>query len=101
MAVARGCSDQRSSAPAAPRDSASLIPSVVTVLTTKRPSVSVPVLSKATMAILRPRSNASRFRTRIPLRAEMLVAFILTRGMARPRACGHAMTSTVTALATA
>ena len=52
----------------------------------------VPVLSNATKGMLRPRSNASRLRTRMPLRAEIAVAFILTSGMASPSAWGHAIT---------
>ena len=55
------------------------------------------VLSKATKRISRPRSNASRFRTRMPFFAARAVAFTVTRGMARPRAWGQAMTTTVTA----
>ena len=61
----------------------------------------VPVLSKATVRMSRARSKASRLRTRIPWRAASAVAFTITRGIASPNACGHAMTSTVTARSTA
>ncbi len=101
IAAASGCSEERSSPAAAASSSASPVPSASTADTTNLPSVSVPVLSSATKRMLRPRSKASRLRTRIPLRAEMEVAFMLTSGMASPRACGQAITSTVTARATA
>jgi hypothetical protein len=37
----------------------------------------------------------------MPLRAETAVEMAMTSGMARPSACGHAMTSTVTVRSTA
>ena len=57
--------------------------------------VSVPVLSKMTVSSSRARSRASRSFTRSPFRAPRLVEIAITSGMARPRACGQAMTRTV------
>ncbi len=101
MAAARGCSEARSRLAASESAALASSPSTETLDTTNRPSVRVPVLSNATYRMLRPRSNASRLRTRMPFLAEMAVAFMVTRGMARPKAWGQAITSTVTARATA
>ena len=51
--------------------------------------------------MVRMRSNASRFFTRMPARAAMPVDTAMVNGMARPNACGQAMTSTVTVRSTA
>ena len=72
-----------------------------TPLTAWLPFVRVPVLSKSTASIVRMRSRASRSLTRMPLRAATAVDSAITSGMARPRACGQAITSTVTVLRTA
>ena len=62
----------------------------------RRPTpVSVPVLSKITTSSSRARSSARRFLTSRPLRAPSEVEIAITSGMARPRACGQAMTRTV------
>ena len=63
--------------------------------TTGSPRVSVPVLSKMTTFTSRARSSASRSLTSSPLRAPSVVLMAITSGMASPRACGQAMTSTV------
>ena len=65
------------------------------------PSVSVPVLSNSTALISRIRSSASRSFTRMPARAATAVESAITSGIARPSACGHAITSTVTVCSTA
>ncbi len=46
--------------------------------------------------MVRIRSRASRSFTRIPALAEVAVEIEMTNGIARPRAWGQAMTSTVT-----
>lgn len=66
--------------------------------TTWRPSVRVPVLSNNTAVIVRIRSSASRSFTRIPLLAATAVESEITSGIASPRACGQAITNTVTVL---
>ena len=50
---------------------------------------------------LRIRSSASRSFTRMPARAAIAVESEMTSGIARPSACGHAITSTVTVRSTA
>ena len=59
------------------------------------PFVSVPVLSKMTTSSSRARSSAIRSLTSRPFRAPSEVEIAMTSGIARPRACGQAMTSTV------
>ncbi len=58
-------------------------------------------MSKMTASMLRARSKASRLRTRMPFFADTPVALTVTSGMARPSACGQAMTRTVTVRVTA
>ena len=67
-----------------------------TPVTTCAPLVSVPVLSNSTVSIVRIRSRARRSLTRIPSRAATAVDSEITSGIASPRACGQAITSTVT-----
>ncbi len=62
--------------------------------------MSVPVLSNATKRSEPARSSASRFRISRPFFAARAVAFAVTSGIARPSACGQAITRTVTASAT-
>ena len=69
----------------------------MTSSTPKRPSVSVPVLSKIDRVDQRAFSNAIRLRTSSPLAAPQAVETATTSGIARPSACGQAMTMTVTA----
>ena len=64
--------------------------------TTWRPRVRVPVLSKSTVPTLRMASRARRSLIRMPALAEVDVEMAMTRGIASPRACGQAITSTVT-----
>ena len=51
--------------------------------------------------MVRMRSSAIRFLIRTPARAACSVEMAMTSGMARPRACGQAITSTVTVRVTA
>ncbi len=63
--------------------------------------MSVPVLSNSTASTVRIRSSARRSLTRIPARAATPVEIAITNGIASPSACGHEITSTVTARSTA
>ena len=65
------------------------------------PLVRVPVLSNSTTSTVRIRSSAIRFLISTPARAARSVEIAMTSGMARPRACGQAITSTVTVRSTA
>ena len=58
--------------------------------------MSVPVLSIITTLTRGATSSPRRRRTSRPFRAPMDVERAATSGMARPSACGHAMTNTVT-----
>ena len=71
-------------------------PTARTSATRKSPSASVPVLSIITTFTRGATSRARRRRTSRPLRAPSEVERAATSGMARPSACGHAMTNTVT-----
>ena len=75
---------------------ASPFPTARTSTTRKLPSVSVPVLSIMTTFTRGATSRARRRRTSRPWRAPSEVERAATSGMARPSACGHAMTKTVT-----
>ena len=65
------------------------------------PLVRVPVLSNRTVVTVRMDSSASRSLTSTPPRAARSVAMETTSGMARPRAWGQAITSTVMVRTTA
>ena len=65
------------------------------------PTVSVPVLSNATVRSWRVVSNASTSLTKMPARAATPVPAITAAGVASPSAHGHAITSTATALSNA
>ncbi len=69
-----------------------------TSTTTGRPSVSVPVLSNATVSIDCAVSSASASLIRMPCAAATPVPAMIAVGVARPSAQGHAITSTATAL---
>lgn len=98
-ARATGCSESRSTAAATRRASMSEMPSAALRATTRCcPSVRVPVLSKTTSSSRRASSRPRRSRTRSPARAASVVEMAMTRGIASPSACGHAITSTVTTL---
>ena len=102
MARATGCSLSASAAAATASSSASDTPGIaVTAVTTWAPSVRVPVLSNRTTSMVRIRSRAIRSLIRTPDLAAFSVERAITSGMARPRACGQAMTSTVTVRVTA
>ena len=70
-------------------------------MTVCAPLVRVPVLSNSTASTVRIRSSASRSLTRMPAFADTAVDSAITSGMASPRACGQAITSTVTVRTTA
>ena len=65
------------------------------------PSVTVPVLSRTTVASRSIRSKADASRTSSPARAPRPVATATAIGVARPRAHGQAMISTAAAFSTA
>src|SRR5260221_10535028 len=65
------------------------------------PSVSVPVLSTIKTLTFSRISRASAFFTKTPAVAPRPVPTIIDIGVARPRAHGHAMMSTATALTSA
>jgi hypothetical protein len=97
MPRAMGCSDSVSMPAAIRSASSSDVPSATARSTTRNsPSVSVPVLSKMTTSRFRASSSPRRSRTSRPFWAPMVVEIATTRGTARPRAWGHAMTRTVT-----
>jgi hypothetical protein len=58
-------------------------------------------LSNSTVSTVRIRSNANRSLTRIPALAATAVESAMTNGIARPSACGQAITRTVTVRTTA
>ena len=101
MARARGCSLSASTAPARRSTSSSSSPTPATAVTACSPLVRVPVLSNSTASTVRMRSRAKRSLIRMPAWAATAVDSETTRGMARPRAWGQAMTSTVTVRTTA
>ena len=68
--------------------------SAVTAVTSGRPSVSVPVLSRTTVSIRPAASSASPPRTRIPASAPRPVPTMIAVGVASPIAHGHAMITT-------
>ena len=102
IARASGCSESVSAAAASASTAFSVRPAAVaTAVTAGSPLVSVPVLSNSTAPTVRMLSSASRSLTRTPPRAARSVAMDTTSGMARPSACGHAITSTVMVRVTA
>ncbi len=66
-----------------------------------RPSVRVPVLSKATTCVPASTCNATPFLNRTPSSAALPVPTMIETGVAKPIAQGQAMISTATALTTA
>ncbi len=102
MARASGCSLSVSAAAASPNTVSASRPSAgSTPVTVGAPLVSVPVLSNSTTSTVRICSRARRSFTNTPPRAARSVAMETTRGMARPNACGQAITSTVMTRTTA
>ncbi len=95
MARASGCSESASTEAANPRTRSTSNDPGATSMRMGWPFVSVPVLSKMTVSSSRARSRASRSLTSSPLRAPRDVLIAMTNGIARPRACGQAMTRTV------
>jgi hypothetical protein len=92
MAWARGCSERRSSAAASDITSASPLPFSATVRETiGRPSVRVPVLSKARALSLPAASSAAPPLTRIPRREAAPIPETTVTGVEITRAHGQAM----------
>ncbi|OQC04615.1 MAG: hypothetical protein BWX79_02464 [Alphaproteobacteria bacterium ADurb.Bin100] len=101
-ARASGCSLPLCRLAAAIRSSASSAPSTGTsAVRIGRPSVRVPVLSKATMSTLCASSSACASLIRMPYLAATPVPAMMAAGVASPSAHGHAITSTATAWITA
>lgn len=73
----------------------------ITSVTPKFPSVRVPVLSKTIASMFRTFSNPVLSLISTPLFAVIEVDKATTRGIARPKAWGQAITNTVTALSKA
>ena len=97
MARARGCSDSRSTAATKASISSSPIPAATTSVTSGSPLVRVPVLSITTVSILAIPSRAVAFLNNTPRLAPIPVPTMIAVGVARPRASGHVMTTTVMA----
>ena len=97
-ACASGCWERFSAAAAQPITSASEAPfSPTTSVTSKRPRVRVPVLSKAT-AFTRPRASMKRPPLKsTPFFAAFAIAERIVAGVAMTRAQGEATTSSVMA----
>ena len=101
-AAASGCSLPRSRLAATRNSVASSMPgSGTSAARLGFPSVSVPVLSSASMSTCRSRSIASASRNNTPAFAPRPIATRIDMGVARPSAHGHAMMSTETAATTA
>ena len=101
-ARASGCSLPRCSAAASASTSSGDLPlAACSACSRGLPSVSVPVLSKATSLTARICSIACASRTRMPRRAASPVPTMKVAGVARPSAQGQAMTSTDTACSVA
>ena len=98
IAFAIGCSDSSSTEAAKASTSLTFAPSVMISTTPCSPLVSVPVLSNNTTSIFLADSSAIRSRTSRPFFAARVVEIAVTRGTARPSACGQAITRTVTTL---
>ena len=102
MAVASGCSEERSTEATSRSTSSSVKPSEArTSVSSGAPLVIVPVLSKITVSSLCAVSRASAERMRIPDVAPLPVPTVIDNGVARPRAHGQAMISTETAATSA
>jgi hypothetical protein len=88
-------------APGEPEDFRLVDIDAETPVTACSPLVRVPVLSNKIVSTVRVPSSANRFLMRMPARAPTAVDSEMTNGIAKPSACGHAITSTVTVLVTA
>ena len=97
IASASGCSESRSTAAARARTSFSDKPSAVSSVTSGSPLVSVPVLSITTTWTRAAASIAAAFLKRIPRLAPSPVPTMMAVGVARPRASGQVITTTVMA----
>ncbi len=102
MARAMGCSDLASTAAIFARTVVRSNPSTSSrSVSAGLPSVSVPVLSRATTLASRSNWSASPLRKRTPISAPRPVPTMIEVGVARPIAQGQAMMSTATALTSA
>ncbi len=102
IASATGCSERASTEPTSRSTSASTKPSATTKsVSSGRPSVSVPVLSRAMTVASRSVCRASPLRKSTPSSAARPVPTMIEVGVARPMAHGQAMISTATALTSA
>ena len=100
-ARASGCSLPDSSAAAIRSASLESIAASAISTSVGLPSVSVPVLSNATMRARCAISSAPASFTRMPWRAATPVPAMIAAGVASPSAQGHAITSTATAFSVA
>ena len=107
IASASGCSEPCSRAPASASTSSSVSTIVLaaaagtTSVTTGRPTVSVPVLSKTTVLTRWSCSSAAALLISTPCSAPFPVPTMIAVGVARPMAHGQAMTRTATAFVSA
>ena len=102
IASANGCSLPRSTLAARRRRSRSVTSDVGTRDTTRGlPSVSVPVLSRINVSTFSITSSTSAFLINTPAAAPRPIPTMMDIGVARPRAHGHAMIKTATALSRA
>ena len=102
MAFPRGCSLRCSSAAAYFKSVSSEIPSAGRrSVTLGRPSVMVPVLSRAMILILPAFSSDSEVLNRMPFRAPIPFPTMMATGVARPKAQGQEITRTVMACSSA
>ena len=95
MACANGWSESRSMASSI-WAAACPLPNHIVSVTSGRPSVRVPVLSKMTVSMVRAVSMLSASLIRMPRSAARPMPTIMAVGVARPKAQGQAMMRTVT-----
>ena len=93
-AFASGCSLFFSSEAARPSSSSASIPNGITSVTRGRPSVTVPVLSRAIICVRPAASSAAAVLYRMPFFAPTPLPTMMATGVASPRAQGQLMTST-------
>ncbi len=100
-ALARGCSDSRSTAAASARTSVSSIPSTMRSVTSGSPLVSVPVLSITTVSTRAAVSIPVACLNSTPRFAPRPLPIMIAVGVANPNASGQVITTTVIAKSTA
>ena len=97
MALANGCSESASTAAASLTSSLSSQPWTRISVTSGAPLVSVPVLSMTTASIRAAASIAPAFLNRMPRFAPRPLPTMIAVGVARPKASGQVITTTVIA----